>query len=271
MKTLRAPVLFIAWAAAALLHASTLPAPAQSMRWGVNAAVGSATALVEVRENYKSAVEKIFKETGMQLETRPLYSSLVTTSLKNRTYPLLLVHTNDAAPFLVDKSYILLALSDDVEGNRISFVGKKDLGVKSLGDLAGQCVVSTGTFGTAITQIILTQAGVREKLKRFHYVRDGDAVQYFLNNNFCDIGVTRSASLVRKLEKDGGKLVYRSDPYPVYAVVASADLSPALVEKLKKSLFAFKPDPESDFTRATKIRGFVEPDGNTEKLIGMFR
>lgn len=191
------------------------------MKWGVNAAVGSFTNLFETQKNYKPVIEKIRKDTGLQIVTSPLYSSFVKTALEKENFDFVLVHTNEVVPFLKNKRYVLVALSSDTEGNRITFVSKKGSNAKTLADFAGKCVVSTGSFGTAAAKVILSEAGVFGKLKSFQYLRDGDAIPFFLNNDFCDVGVTRSRGLIKKLEKEGGTVVYESAPYPVYALVAS--------------------------------------------------
>lgn len=243
---------------------------AETMKWGVNAAVGSFTNLYETQENYKPVVDKIRKDTGIEVKTSPLYSSFVKTALEKESFDLLLVHTNDAAPFLKGNRYVLVALSEDNEGNRITFVAKKGSDAKALKDFPGKCVISTGSFGTAVARVTLRNAAVYDKVKSFQYVKDGDAVRFFLNNNFCDVGVTRSPKLIKTMEDEGGTVIYRADPYPVYALIASAKVDPATIVKLRSSLSTFDSQSGEQFTKSTKIKRFAPPDDKTAALLAVF-
>lgn len=97
--------LFSSLAVAGSLIASLPVAAAETMKWGVNAAVGSFTNLYETQENYKSVVEKIRKDTGLVVETSPLYSSFVKTALEKENFDFLLVHTNEVVRFLKGRRY----------------------------------------------------------------------------------------------------------------------------------------------------------------------
>src|SRR5688572_3096629 len=123
----------------ALTVLASAPICAETMKWGVNAAVGNATVLYETQENYKVLVDKIASDTKIQLETLPLYSSLVKTALEKSNYPFYLVHTSEAAAFVKEKKFTLVALSNDLDSNRIAVLAKKDSTAKSLSDLAGKC------------------------------------------------------------------------------------------------------------------------------------
>lgn len=267
---IRTAFLLAACVLATSVNAAGRGAGPADYKWGVNAAVGSATALVEVRESYQTITDAVMKNSGVRLETFPLYSSFVKTALQNSTYPIMLIHTHDAAKAVRSGQFVLIALSDDSEGNRVTFLTKKDAPFQKLSELAGKCVVSTGSFGTAAAEYLLKKEGIRDQLKEFRYVRDADAVPFFLDNQFCDVGATRSAGQIKKWQDAGGKILFQSEPYPVYAVIAKADLPSDLTNRLRKSLVAFKPEPDSVFAKRTKIVGFRPADEQAQAVLAVF-
>lgn len=242
----------------------------EAIKWGVTAASGNIAALHEIRKSYKEIVDAVEQAIGLRLDTVPLYSSRVEMALGSGAYPLLLVHTNHAARAVREKKYALVALTSDTRDNRVSFVARKDSSIGTLADLKNKCVVSTGSLSTAIARHVLARAGLLDHLDAFRHVRDSEAVPFFLANQYCDVGVTRSEALVDRLERSGATLIHQTEAYPVYALLAASHIEPHMVARLRDGFVSFRHRPDSTFVRATGIRAFVAPDASTGALLDMF-
>lgn len=247
------------------------PAFGEAIRWGVNAAAGSSVSLFNTQDDYRQLMEKVQRDTGAVQSVMPIFNSMVAGSLERGSHPVFLVHTHAAAPYLADKRYTLVAVSADADGDRIAFLAKKESSAKTLADAAGKCVVAAGSLGAAAADLLLAQVGVRDKVKEFRAVRDEEAVPFFLNNGFCEIGATRSAAEAAKWEAQGGRVFHRSERLPVYTVIASTRLQADFIRKLQASLLSYRPGIESAFVRSTRIEGFLAPDAKVESLLAAFR
>lgn len=247
-----------------------LAAQAQTISLAVNAGNGDSNTLYDTQDTYRPFADLLGKALNAKVEAKPLLASLVKSSINGNRYPLLLVHTNDAAEAIKSKRYEAIGFSQDLGDNHILFFARKGSTAKTLADVAGRCVAATDPFATATAEAILKKEKLFNKLLSFKYVRESDALEFHLKTKFCEIGVLRSTAMAQKLIAAGHKQIYRSAEFPVFVLLADKKLGASAIEKLRKLVVEFQPDADSAFMKETGIVTFNTNDDGALQLISMY-
>ncbi len=257
-------LLFVAAGVGLQAHAET------TISLAVNAGTGDSSTLYSTQDTYRPFATILGKALGAKVEAKPLLASLVKSSIAGNLYPLLLVHTNDAPEAIKSKRYEAIGFSQDLKDNRILFFARNGSSAKSLADVAGRCVVATDPFAMATGEAILKKEKLLDKVKSYKYVRESDALEFYLTTKFCEIGVLRSGAIAGKLILAGHKPIYRSPDYPIFVLLADKKLGRAAIEKLRKLVVEFQPEPDSLFLKETGIVVFDTNQDSALELIDMY-
>jgi hypothetical protein len=253
---------------ALLTGTSHAQAPALSL--AVNAGNGDSNNIYTTQDTYRPFATLLSKALNAPVEAKPLLASLVKSSINGSRYPLLLVHTNDAAEAIRSKRYEAIGFSQDLGSNRILFFARKGSTANKLTDIAQRCVVATDPFAAATAVAILKKEKLYDKLQSYKFVREGEALEFHLKTNFCEIAVLRSEAVAQKLTAAGHKQIYRSAEYPVFVLLADKKLGEAAIEKLRKLVVEFQPDPNSAFMKETGIVTFNTDQASAVELISLY-
>lgn len=264
----RSALSFSFFAAASL--ASMSSAHAASIALGVNAGHGESATLYASQETYKPFADQLSRALNVKVDSKPLLASLVKMAVKGDQYPLLLVHTHDAAEAIRSGKYEVIGFSQDLGSNHIQFFARKDSTAKSLADVAGRCVVVADPLARAVVEVVLKNENLIGKLQAFKYVREVEALELHLKSNFCEIAALRSDAIAQKLQTAGYQQIYRSKEVPVYVLLADKRLGNGSLEKLRKLVVEFQPEPNSAFMKETGIVSFVSSLDSAMQLISQF-
>ena len=236
-----------------------------------SAAVGDHMSMIDVQELYRPFQVHLERQLKRPVEIRPLRSSLVDSGLQARTYPALLVHTHDAVKAQDAGHYRIVAFSKEDSGNTLKFLGKNGEKSVRVEDLAQRRVVVTGSITNAYSErLIQSKLGI-EKLASYRFMRDPDAIVYFLEQGFADIGITRSPGLAKTWQAKGGLVLWESSKFPVYALIVQTAAPAGLADRLRKAAIEFSPDVKNSFSEKTKITGFEFHGPAVDQQLAQFR
>lgn len=270
--SLQRKILIVSRAAIAMLvFAGAAPnVTAQTISLAVNAGTGDAIKLFDTQETYRPFATLLSKALDAKVEAKPLLASVVKSAINGSQYPLLLVHTSDAAEAIKTKRYEAVGFSQDLGSNHIYFFTRNDSPIKSLADLPGRCVVASDPFASATAEALLKKQKIFGKLLSYKYVREGEALEYHLQTKFCEVAVFRSDAIAQKLKAAGNKQIYKTPDYPVYVLLASKKLGNTVIDKLRKLVVEFQPDPDSAFMKETGIVTFITDQDSAVELINLY-
>lgn len=235
---------------------------------GIAASTNDTAGMLDVRETFAPVTALLATALKASADTSPLPATALSGAVQDGRFEVMLVLTSDAWAAQRDKGWRIVALSDDSEGNVVSFVARKGVVAKTPSDMKGKKVISSGTFARDVTSAVLRQNGIINQLAELRESRDPEALVYFIANGFSDIAASRDPAVLAKLQQAGTTLFYKTDPLPVYAIMASPKLPLPTVEKLRVAISgAALP---ADFQRRTKIRAFQALNADHAVALALF-
>ncbi|MES2537768.1 MAG: PhnD/SsuA/transferrin family substrate-binding protein [Pseudomonadota bacterium] len=260
------------WSAILLLvlSAGELHAQGRTISLAVNAGSGDSNNIYNTQDIYHPFASMLSKALNVRVEAKPLLASLVKSSIYGNRYPLLLVHTNDAAEAIKSKRYKVIGFSQDLGNNRILFFARKGSTATKLADIAGRCVVATDSFAAATAVAIMKKKNLFDNLRSYTFVREGDALEFHLKTNFCEIAILRSDAGAQKLVAAGHRQIHASAEFPVFVLLADKKLGQGAIEKLRKLMVEFQPDANSAFMKETGIVTFDTDQADALELFNLY-
>jgi ABC-type phosphate/phosphonate transport system substrate-binding protein len=95
-----------------------------------------------------------------------------------------------------------------------------------------------------------------------------DAVPFYLEYNFAQVGVTASNAVVKSWTDKGGKVLLRSRPVPIKQFIVSSKLPAADAQKIKDALLGLKDAKGGPQALETVgYKGFVPPNPEIEQQV----
>ena len=256
--------------AAALAAALPAGAKPDELAIGVNAGVSAGEGLDELRLRFRRLGAAFSQTLRQPVRIEPLYSSLVEKQLSRDSYPVFVVHTHHALHATNGGAYRIVALMQAVKDDRIGFFTDGKSPVKTLADLKGRNVLMPAEFSflSVAARAVLRQNQVDAATLQTKYLRSQEAVTWVVENGLGEVGVSRSADFLAKWRRGGGKVVFESEPVPVYAVLASRNMMPATLDALLAAL-AGMGESESGRTALADIgaRNFSSVDAAAVKRL----
>ena len=159
--------------------------------------------------------------------------------LEAQKYDLALVHPAHVSLASLDTGkYQLVALTKGFTDYRARFLVAKNSNIKSLADIKDKRIVmpEADSVTAVIARATLRDAGVHTDNFGIKVVKYQDAVPFFVENGFADVGIVGSAALAQEWQAKGGKVLFESKPVPVKHVIASSKMQQDEVEKIRSVL-----------------------------------
>jgi ABC-type phosphate/phosphonate transport system substrate-binding protein len=103
---------------------------------------------------------------------------------------------------------------------------------------------------------MLNTTFINDPASSLRYLRDPEAVMYFLEGQFAEFGITRSPSLAKTWQIKGSEVLWESEKFPVYALIVLASVDVAFAERMRTAMLDFAPGPQSPLRAKSKIAGF---------------
>ena len=120
-------------------------------------------------------------------------------------------------------------------------VARKDSNINSLNNIKNKEFLFPAPKAFAATILtkyeVLKKTGFDiEKSKKFRYVNSHDSVYLGIVRGVGDVGGGIIRTFNRFKNKNGLKIIYKTDPYPSHPISVRADLDKNLIEKIKQVL-----------------------------------
>jgi ABC-type phosphate/phosphonate transport system substrate-binding protein len=162
------------------------------------------------------------------------------SALKKNDYALLLARPNDVpAEAIRDFGYQAIAMAK--EPSQTLLIVPKNSTLKNIADIKGKTIVTPDQYSNMwrVANAMLRDNNVIMANEKVKSMRDQAAIGWSMENAFYDVGVINSISGVAKSwEKNGGRVLARSRELPNMPFIASPEVTPEQVEKLRAAVVA---------------------------------
>ena len=92
-----------------------------------------------------------------------------------------------------------------------------------------------------------------------------DAVPFYIENGFAQVGATAAKAVIKSWTDKGGKVLVQSRPVPIKQFIASSKLSPEDLAKIRDALTGMvHTKPGRDALDIVGYKGFVAPEAQVE-------
>jgi len=166
--------------------------------------------------------------------------TLLLASLKRQSYALLFARPNDV-PAEAIRDYGYQPVVTEKEPARALFIVRKDSPLKSIADVKGNSILTPDRYSNMwrVANAMLRDNKISMANEKVRTMHDDAAIGWSMESGFFDVGVINSISAVgRTWEKNGGRVIARSPDLPNMPLIASPELSPAQIAKLRAALLA---------------------------------
>jgi ABC-type phosphate/phosphonate transport system substrate-binding protein len=191
----------------------------------------------EIREKYKDLAELLGKQLKTTVKVVPVDQyPVLRKGLDEQQYDLAFVHpAHHSLMSIRDGKYRLVVLTKGYTEYKARFFVKKDAQFKQPSDMKGKRfgMPDPDSITAVITRATMRDLGIDTRTAEIRTTRYQDAVPFFVENNFSDVGITGSGSVVKEWQEKGGAVLLESKPVPIKHMIASTKMSEGDVEKVR--------------------------------------
>jgi ABC-type phosphate/phosphonate transport system substrate-binding protein len=191
----------------------------------------------EIREKYKDLAELLGKQLKTTVKVVPVDQyPVLRKGLDEQQYDLAFVHpAHHSLLSLRDGKYRLVVLTKGYTEYKAKFFVKKDAHLNHPEDMRGKRfgMPDPDSITAVITRATLRDLGIDAAKADIRTTRYQDAVPFFVENGFSDVGITGSGAVVKDWQEKGGALLLESKPVPIKHMIASTKMSDADIEKVR--------------------------------------
>jgi ABC-type phosphate/phosphonate transport system substrate-binding protein len=199
--------------------------------------------------------------------------ALLTKGMQENQFDLVLARPSDyPARGMRDNKYQFVA-SASPDGHCMLIV-HKDSPIKSIADLKGThrtfVMPEENAYMTRFCRAELRDSGILLENERVHYVREQAVIPFAIENRISNVGGVASYSgAYAKWAKGENRVLYKSRAQPYLPMVASPNLSPEQVAKLKGALVELgNSDAGKQVLKRVGVAAFVTTEeGRLRKLL----
>lgn len=136
----------------------------------------------------------------------------------------------------------------------------KNSPIKSLADIKGKKIVMPEkiSYMTKFCTAELRNNGIDTSKEAVTYVREQEAVTFYITNGFGQVGALASYSgAAKKWIKEGGQVLHKSVPQPYFPLIAEKSFDRADISTMQKALLGLPSTPEGQAVlKSIGIEGF---------------
>src|SRR6266853_2894220 len=195
---------------------------------------------MEIREKYKDLADLIGRQLKTTVKVLPVDQyPVLRKGLDEQQYDLAFVHpAHHSLVSLRDGKYQLVALTKGYTEYKARFFVKKDAQMKLPADMKGKRfgMPDPDSITAVITRATMRDLGIDAAKAEIRTTRYQDAVPFFVDNGFSDVGITGSSAVVKQWREKGGVVLFESKPVPIKHVIASTKMSDTDLEKVRALL-----------------------------------
>jgi ABC-type phosphate/phosphonate transport system substrate-binding protein len=194
----------------------------------------------EIREKYKDLADLLGRQLKTTVKVVPVDQyPVLRKGLDEQQYDLAFVHpAHHSLMSMRDGKYRLVVLTRGYTEYKARFFVKKDAPLKQPSDMKGKRIgmPDPDSITAVITRATLRDLGIDVAKAEIRTTRYQDAVPFFVENNFSDVGVSASGAVVKDWQEKGGTVLLESKAVPIKHMIASTKMSDADVEKVRAAM-----------------------------------
>lgn len=191
----------------------------------------------EIREKYKDLSELLGKQLKTNVKVVPVDQyPVLRKGLDEQQYELAFVHpAHHSLMSLRDGKYRLVVLTKGFTDYRARFFVRKDSHFKEPAEMKGKRfgMPDPDSITAVITRATLRDLGIDAAKSDIRTTRYQDAVPFFVENGFSDVGITGSGAVAKTWQEKGGAVLLESKPVPIKHMIASTKMSDADIDKVR--------------------------------------
>src|SRR5882672_1323183 len=198
---------------ASLAAALVTPGPARAdVVLAINEGVTYYVTPTEIRDKYKDLADLLGRQLKTSVRVVPVDQyPLLRKGLDEQQYDLAFVHpAHHSLVSIRDGKYRLVVLTKGFTEYKARFFVGKDAHLKQPGDMKGKRfgMPDPDSITAVITRATLRDLGIDASTAEIRTTRYQDAVPFFVENGFSDVGVTASGAVVKQWQEKGGSVVF---------------------------------------------------------------
>lgn len=231
----------------------------------------------DIRDKFTPLAELLGKATGrrVRMVVVPAYDDL-RAGLANQEYDLAFVHPAHVSMAEIKaKRYQAVAWTTGFTEYTVSLLMNGREGWRSLDDLKGRTLVTPDP--DSITAVMVRAMFRAEKLAttggkdpvpgavRVITTRYQDAVPFYIENGFAQVGATAANAVVKAWTDKGGKVLTKSRSVPIKQFIVAARMPADTQAKIRQTLQGLRDiRGGGEALEAVGYRGFVAPNPEVE-------
>jgi len=223
---------------ASLIMGLLTATPAQAeLVLAVNEGVTYYVTPTEIREKYKDLADLIGRHLKTTVRIVPVDQyPLLRKGLDEQQYDLAFVHpAHHSLLSLRDGKYQLVVLTKGYTEYKARFLVSKDAQMKQPADMKGKRfgMPDPDSITAVITRATMRDLGIDSAKAEIRTTRYQDAVPFFVENGFSDVGVSASGAVIKQWQEKGGAVLFESKAVPIKHMIASTKMSDTDMEKVR--------------------------------------
>ena len=267
----------------AAVTATTAAAQGSDLVFAVTEGVTYQATPKEIRDKFTPLGQVLGKATGrrVRIVLVPAYDDL-RAGLAKQEYDLAFVHPAHVAMAEVKSGrYAAIAWTSGYTEYTVSLLVNAANPLKAMADMKGRTIVTpdpdsiTAAMVRAMFRVenlpLSTAKEPAPAATRVVTTRYQDAVPFYLENGFADVGATAANAVVKSWTDKGGKVFARSRSVPIKQFIVASRVPPDQQEKLRDALLNLR-DAKGGRDKggrealdATGYKGFVAPNAEFER------
>lgn len=260
-------------AAAAMLVALTvgsLHAQPTDLVFSVTEGVTYQATPKEIRERFEPMAELIGKalRRNVRVVLVPAYDD-ARAGLAKQEFDIAYIHPAHVAMAEIKAGrYQAIAWTTGFTQYTVSLLTNGSEQMKDLNDIKGHVLVTPDpdSITAVMVRAMMRTAEFAPGDVKVRTTRYQDAIPFYLEYGFAQVGATAANAVVKQWTDKGGKVIHRSRSVPIKQFVASSRLSAEDRDKVREVLINLQTtEPGRRALAASSYRGFVSPDPEIEK------
>ena len=192
---------------------------------------------MEIREKYKDLADFIGRQLKTTVKVLPVDQyPVLRKGLDEQQYDLAFVHpAHHSFLSLRDGKYQLVVLTKGYTDYKARFLVSRDAQMKQPADMKGKRfgMPDPDSITAVITRATMRDLGIDSAKAEIRTTRYQDAVPFFVENGFSDVGVSASGAVIKQWQEKGGAVLFESKAVPIKHMIASTKMSDTDQEKVR--------------------------------------
>jgi ABC-type phosphate/phosphonate transport system substrate-binding protein len=224
----------------------------------------------EIREKFEPLADLLARalKRNVRLVLVPAYND-VRAGLANQEYDLAFIHPAHVAMAEIKAGrYQSVAWTTGYTEYTVSLLTLKEEPIKSLEEIKGHVLVTPDpdSITAAMVRAMLRTGKFAPGAVKVITTRYQDAVPFYIENTFAQVGATAANAVVKKWTDKGGKVIARSRGVPIKQFIVANRLPPKDRDAVRDVLLTLAQSDAGRHALSTSgYKGFVASDPEIEK------